>query len=53
MYLVYYTLIGDGGDVREVHVRAVSASTEFEARERLDRWFGEGYARVLKVECCG
>jgi hypothetical protein len=53
MWLVYYTLIGDGGDVREVHIRAVSAPTEWEARERLDRWFGAGYAHILRVERCG
>lgn len=54
MYLVYYALTGSGENVREVHVVLVqNADGTADASRIVDRWFGEGYARVLKVEYIG
>ena len=54
MYLIFYTLVGDGGTVREVHARLVQAETMEQAKERLNGWFGApGYLHIVKVERVG
>ena len=52
-YLVHYSLVGDANSIREVHVCLILAESEDSARERVNRWYGAGYARIIKVEPVG